>query len=388
MGKPENSVLAVGLPLWAGFSRFGYHGSTRLILKKILAGFAFLCLFGPSVALASGSEITDARPAEAGVADRRGAVSGASPRPMMFYVEIHIDSVIKNDREFILVTENLQKLASILEKHGARGSFMFLDIYPRYFIEKFPTGKNLIADLEKRGHEIGAHMHTVGPQEVTVASTIRALKAAGASEIVSLTSPFHVAAVNERERKRFKEGEQELRARIVVDDMAANGITSAMRWCLSSPFPYTPSKDNWMTRNIEDCDAGDGEVSDPNGKIVAVGNYNGAGYLFSADDCGFAITLAKLKIVLAGHRVTRPRYFPMAIHDHFFLNPSGQKAENRIVAFNESRWEMFDGFLSSLDALAAKGEIRYVTRKEVPREYWEFVKETSSIDRRPAPNPR
>ena len=118
------------------------------------------------------------------------AAGADEPGPAYFYIEFHTEAIIRNKVEFDIETELLKRLAAILEKHRARGSFMFLDIYPRMVKAYNPGPANMITDLEARGHEIGVHYHSWGPDAITIASTIRDIKGSGVSHVESLTTSF------------------------------------------------------------------------------------------------------------------------------------------------------------------------------------------------------
>ena len=75
------------------------------------------------------------------------AWAGAPP-PAFFYVEIHTEAIIRDKADFDIETRLLQRLAGILEKHGARGSFMFLDIYPRVAGTYIPGTETMVSILE------------------------------------------------------------------------------------------------------------------------------------------------------------------------------------------------------------------------------------------------
>ena len=113
-----------------------------------------------------------------------------APGPAYFYIEFHTEAIIRNKVEFDIETELLKRLSAILEKHRARGSFMFLDIYPRMVKAYNPGPTNMMKDLEARGHEIGVHYHSWGPDAITIASTIRDIKGSGVSHVESLTTSF------------------------------------------------------------------------------------------------------------------------------------------------------------------------------------------------------
>ncbi|MBI5454746.1 MAG: hypothetical protein HY956_08970, partial [Deltaproteobacteria bacterium] len=205
-------------------------------------------------------------------------LKAAEQEPVFLYIEFHTEAIVKNAEEYAIETELLKRLASILERHKARGSFMFLDIYPRA-IEKFGgAGTNAIKELEARGHEIGAHFHAWGPPEVTVGSTIREIKEAGAKDVVSFTTSFNSEPFFDSEKRAFNRYDRRDALENMTDDMYGSGITSSFRWCMRSSVPVRVARDSWAVADPLSC-RGDNIKEDPRGAVLAVGHYDGSGYL-------------------------------------------------------------------------------------------------------------
>lgn len=289
-----------------------------------------------------------------------------------FYIEIHTEAIIKSRADFDIETELLKRLAAILDKHRAKGSFMFLDIYPR-MVKTYNAGPvNQITDLEKGGHEIGVHFHPWGPEFITIASTLHDIKNSGTRDVQSLTTSFHQYAVVDAEKRSFDVQKKEAQLFRMLDDAYAGGITSSFRWCMDETSPYRPGRDNWVTADWSDC-RNDKKVSDPNGRMIAVGMYDQGGYTFTEQDDSFRDILRRIEQVVPRFKKGRVNYYPVAIHDYFFLNPSGERAVNRIVTINEERLKAFDQFLSAIDDYIARGYFQYATRRDVTTafEQWE-----------------
>ncbi len=298
-------------------------------------------------------------------------LKAAEQEPAFFYIEFHTEAIVKNAEEYAIETELIKRIASILERHKARGSFMFLDIYPRA-VEKFGgAGTNAVKELEARGHEIGAHFHAWGPPEVTVGSTIREIKEAGAKDVVSFTTSFNSEPFFDAEKRAFNRYDRREALENMTDDMYGSGITSSFRWCMRSSSPVRVARDSWAVSDLLSC-RGDNIKEDPSGAVLAVGHYDGSGYLFKEDDGGFDDALTKLKVFLRRPRRGPVNYFPVAIHDYYFLNPSGSTAVNRVGRINEARLKAFDEFLTRIDRLVADGALNYTTRKDLAKAY-EFL---------------
>ena len=141
----------------------------------------------------------------------------------------------------------------------------------------------------------------------------------------------------------------------MLDDTYSGGITSAFRWCMPDATPVRIARDAWITSSGNDC-GNEQPRPDPRAPIMAVGQYHDAGYTFTERDDSFDDILARLQRAFPGFRSGRINYFPVAVHDYYFLNPSGTPAGNRIVAINEDRLRSFDAFLDNID--------RYVSRRD------------------------
>lgn len=293
-------------------------------------------------------------------------LKAAGQETAFLYIEFHTEAIVRDAGEFAIETELLKRLAAILEKHRARGSFMFLDIYPRS-IERFGGGTNAIEELEARGHEIGAHYHAWGPPEITVGSTIRDIKKAGPKEVVSFTTSFNSEPFFDAEKRAFNRYDRIEALEQMTADMYGSGITSSFRWCMRSSTPVRVARDSWAVADPLSC-RGDVIREDPK-SILAVGHYDGSGYLFKEDDGGFDDALSKLNSFLRRPRRGPINYFPIAIHDYYFLNPSGSTAVNRVGRINEERLRKFDEFLSRIDRLVSDGALNYTTRKDLTKAF-------------------
>ncbi len=334
------------------------------IKKRLGKHTPLILLFSLSVVLLLFHNLTLAR-AEAG-----SPVKASTP--VYFYIEFHTEAIIRNKEKFDIETELLKRLATILEKHKAKGSFMFLDIYPRMIKQYNPGSHNMITLLESHGHEIGVHYHPWGPPAITIASTIRAIKDAGAKSVTSLTTSFHVEPVLDMERVSYDRGKKLSQLRTMINDMYTSSITSAFRWCMGDSTPFRPQRDNWITSGWTDC-KNETRIQDPNGRIVAVGMYEGGGYTFYEKDGSFKTILSQIDTVLHNINKKKINYYPLAIHDYYFLNPSGGESYNRVVAINEERLNEFDKFLDIIDDYVRQGYLTYATRRDVTNAYrnWE-----------------
>lgn len=295
-------------------------------------------------------------------------LKAAGQEPVFFYIEFHTEAIVRDAGEYAIETELLKRLASILERHKARGSFMFLDIYPRAIDRFAGGGTNAIRELEARGHEIGAHFHAWGPKEITVGSTIKDIKKAGPKEVVSFTTSFNSEPFFDAEKRAFNRYDRKEALKAMTDDMYGSGITSSFRWCMRSSAPVRVARDSWAVADPLSC-RGDDIKEDPKGAVLAVGHYDGSGYLFKEDDSGFDDALSKLNTFLRRPRRGPINYFPVAIHDYYFLNPSGSTAVNRVGRINEARLKAFDEFLTRIDRLASDGALNYTTRKDLTRAF-------------------
>jgi hypothetical protein len=289
-----------------------------------------------------------------------------APGPAYFYIEFHTEAIIGNKVDFDIETELLRRLAAILEKHRARGSFMLLDIYPR-MIRAYNAGTvNIVRELEKRGHEIGVHFHSWGPKAITVASTIRDVKSSGVSHVESLTTSFSRDFPEVAGRRPAGPAYRHSRLHSMLDDTYAGGITSAFRWCMPDATPVRIARDAWITSSGTNCGQ-EQPRPDLHTPILAVGQYRDAGYTFTERDDSFKDILARLRRAFPRFRSGRINYFPVAIHDYYFLNPSGTPTANRIVAINEERLRSFDAFLERIDGYVSRGDLQYATRRDVTR---------------------
>ena len=245
---------------------------------------------------------------------------------------------------------------------------MFLDIYPRMVKAYNPGPANMMKDLEARGHEIGVHYHSWGPDAITIASTIRDIKGSGVSHVESLTTSFSRESPAEGGRSFANPGKWRSRLQGMLDDTYSGGITSAFRWCMPDATPVRLARDAWITSSGTDC-GNEQPRADPHAPIMAVGQYRDAGYTFSEQDGSFDDILARLQRAFPGFRSGRINYFPVAIHDYYFLNPSGTPAGNRIWAINEDRLRSFDVFLDNVDRQVSRGTLQYATRLDVTRAF-------------------
>lgn len=166
----------------------------------------------------------------------------------------------------------------------------------------------------------------------------------------------------------------------MIDDMYDMGITSAFRWCMEGITPYKPQRHNWITYDIKDCKK-EKQAHDPNGKVVAVGMYEDGGHTFPEDkeDESFAEIISRLDRAMSRMKEKEVNYFPMAIHDYYFFNPSGKMSINRIGEINEERLEAFDKFLSKIDEYVKKGMLIYATRRYVTNAYLDWEKKSGSV---------
>ena len=302
-----------------------------------------------------------------------------APAPALFYIEFHIEADIRNKAEFEIETALLQRLGEVLEKHRARGSFMFVERYPRMAGTYGSGAGNIITSLEKRGHEIGVHYHISGSGDATIASTIEALKDTGAKKVESLTTSFQRFPEKETEICVYNAKKQDARLGRMLDDAYAGGISSAFRWCMQDTTPYRPERDNWIVSNRNDC-RNEENVEAPNSRIVAVGMYDGAGYTFPERDGAFKEMIDRIKAAIPRFEGEGVHYFPLAIHDYYFYLPAETGVVQGPPSINESRLKEFDTFLNAIDEYARKGLLRYATRREVTAAFsdWERARRKDS----------
>lgn len=106
--------------------------------------------------------------ASAGVyQNNSGAAKNATGELNLFYV-IHVHGPEDGRQEFAEmtraefegVTKTVKRIAATLEKHGAKGTFEFLQWYADAALKYQGAGKNAITELEGRGHEIAVHAHS------------------------------------------------------------------------------------------------------------------------------------------------------------------------------------------------------------------------------------
>jgi hypothetical protein len=64
----------------------------------------------------------------------------------------------------------------------------------------------------------------------------------------------------------------------------------------------------------------------------------------------------------------------LAIHDTYFVNPSGKKPVHLVIEINEDRLKEFDDFLSRLDDYVRERTLIYATRRDVTKAYFEWEK--------------
>ncbi len=293
---------------------------------------------------------------------------GGGPDPAYFYIEFHIDSAIRDKADFDRETTLLRKLADILEKHGARGSLMFLDEYPKSVKTYSPGQENPIRELERRGHEIGVHHRAFDTGPATIAGTIRELKDRGAKDVESLTAGFQRLPDKETEICTFDPERKNEQLEKMIEDVYRSGITSAFRWCMPDSTPFSPRKDNWIVSDRNVC-VNEESFPDPGGEVVAVGMYDGAGYTFPENDGAFREILHRVEAALPRFDGGRIHYFPVAIHDYYFFGSPGPDTGGRPATIDENRLRKLDDFLSSIDGFVKMGPLRYATRRDVTRAF-------------------
>jgi hypothetical protein len=154
----------------------------------------------------------------------------------------------------------------------------------------------------------------------------------------------------------------------MVEEAYRGGMTSAFRWCMADSVPVRVNRNAWITTDRNAC-WNEAPVADPLGAMVGVGMYEDAGYTFSEHDDSFKELLVRMNRAVSKWQRGKINYYPVAIHDYYFLNPSGTQTVNRIVAINEERLKAFDGFLTAVDRSVAKGVFRYSTRSGVTRAF-------------------
>ena len=129
------------------------------------------------------------------------SAEGAQPRPpvspqtaLQLYFEIHcenpnIQPKLLNSSNFAVETSTLESVAKTLEKHGARGTFLFTKYYPLASLKYEGRGEsNTIVKLARAGHQIGLHVHAALLDSLQ--EDYDALKAVGVREIKTVNPGF------------------------------------------------------------------------------------------------------------------------------------------------------------------------------------------------------
>lgn len=99
---------------------------------------------------------------------RSGGKGKADKNPLYLFYVIHVHGpedgrpeFEKMSREaFEGVTRTVESIAATLEKHNARGTFEVLQWYADGAYNYEGPGRNILTELEKRGHEVAVHAHS------------------------------------------------------------------------------------------------------------------------------------------------------------------------------------------------------------------------------------
>ena len=306
--------------------------------------------------------------------------------PLYFYIEFHVENpqfeVNPDDYgNFQEEMELLNELAGVLEKHGAKGTFLFRPHFPLALQKRIESAgvPNTLLQLAEAGHEIGVHEHPTLP----IGQATRIVRGVCKGLQLRSITPGMIRYAGEDALRRVDEVINE-GFTVVEDNWSGFGFPKR--------YPRTPWRPSRKSLAEHDAD----------GAVVALDCLAGPEWLFEERQVDGSFVRQQVDVLKDSHfdKITpeiewaavhvipgKVNYFGIVSHDHQFtvdfgdgeglFHPDRINEMNEHSVIKEESVQALDDFLTNVvDPYVKIGKIKYATLSDIYGAYVEWEKRT------------
>lgn len=302
-----------------------------------------------------------------------GPSGGPAPGKLKFFYVIHVHDGLDEtkpflENEFSYVKDAVESIASVLEAHGAKGTFLFV----RRAAEaawNYQGEANLLKELEERGHDVGMHSHltSISPGESPesyVMSVRENILRCGVTNLrvyegriagngtttdleLAADAGFTVYSGNSAEELKIR-------------NITVEGNTPEMASATGNLMhPWRP---NYLARELL--------THNPQGKLVAV-DHIGPGVIHEEGEQTTTLEQSDFDRLKERFNATFDFIDPNLVNAWGFVTHNFEYTTHRygFGPVAQSALDLLDNFLSYVDGFVSQGRVEYTTSSEVADAY-------------------
>ncbi|MEW5760032.1 MAG: CARDB domain-containing protein [Candidatus Thermoplasmatota archaeon] len=292
--------------------------------------------------------------------------------PLYFTYSIHVEPPPGtgpgiNSTTFNIIRNTINEIASTLDKHSAKGTFLIIPEVARTAKEYEGATNNTFLNLTSRGHEIGLHTHWSAEFNE---SNVYALKEIGIEAKTWGGKASEGTDVNGAHKLAEKAGFE-----ISFVNVGLTGLVGDVGDPDNTPENYNKTHNHmipWRPNYPEDKF----EENNPYGKIIHIDhvgpdwmNYD---KVHIADNNSFKNLSGYFEAALGIVHPGKVNTWGFVTHPNEYLQDwNGNEYKYATGLVNSSRIKALDNFLSEVDPYVKEGKVIYATAREVAKIYEE-----------------